>query len=152
MNNICCFCGHSKIYDSYKLAESIKDSAKKIILQENISEFWVGNYGGFDKLCASVINELKSEYPNIKLNLILPYLTQEILKNKDFYNKRFDNIILAELPEYTPKKYSITECNKYMLNHSRFVICYITHDWGGAYQTLKYAKRKNLTIINIGKV
>ena len=36
-----------------------------------------------------------------------------------------------------------------MINNSDLLICYVNKTWGGAYKTYKYAKNKQLKIINI---
>jgi len=152
MSKICCFCGHSKIYSSEKLFKNVKSLIENLILQENVTEFWVGHYGDFDKLSATAVEEIKNKYPYIKLNLILPYLTQEIILNKKLYNRKFDNIIISKTPDNTLKRYKIVECNKYMVKNSDFLICFINHDWSGAALTFKYAKKNNINIFNLAEI
>ena len=60
----------------------------------------------------------------------------------------YDSIIYPEI-ENKPKRYAITYCNRYMVEKADFVVAYITHDWGGAYKTYKYAKQKKKEILNI---
>ena len=71
----CCFAGHSDIWDS-SLAEKIKSVAEDLIVNYNVREFWVGNYGNFDGSAASVIRELQKTYSDVKLDLVIPYLTK----------------------------------------------------------------------------
>lgn len=146
----CCFAGHSDIWDS-NLAEKIKSVAEDLILNHNVREFWVGNYGNFDGSAASVIRELQKTYTDVKLDLVIPYLTKSINEYKELYYKKCDNILIADIPENTPKRFHITKANEYMVNNSDFLICYIQRSWGGAITTYKYAKRKNLQIFNIAE-
>ncbi|MBS5655892.1 MAG: hypothetical protein KHW98_04200 [Firmicutes bacterium] len=37
------------------------------------------------------------------------------------------------------------------MDNSAYALCYVTHDWGGAAQTLKKAVKKGLTVINLGE-
>lgn len=152
MENIkrCCFCGHSDIWDS-GAEEKIKQVAEDLILNHNVKEFWVGNYGNFDSCSATVIKELKKIYTDIRLDLVVPYLTNSINEHKELYYKRFDNILLADIPENTPKRFHITKSNEYMVDNSEFLICYIERSWGGAVKTYKYAKRRKLKIFNIAE-
>ena len=62
MKNICCFAGHSKIYGTNELYDKLIIQIEKLITEENVSEFWVGNYGDFDKLCARVLQSLKEKH------------------------------------------------------------------------------------------
>ena len=36
-----------------------------------------------------------------------------------------------------------------MADNSRYLICYVEHNWGGAAKTVEYAKRKGLKIVNL---
>lgn len=151
INKICCFAGHRDIYD-----DSIKDKIKEILItlieKENVKTFWVGNYGAFDRYSASVVRELKKVYSGITLELVIPYLTKEMNEHKEFYYKEYDDILMADIPPSTPAKFRIIKANQYMIESSAYLICYITHSWGGAAQTLEYAKRKNhIKIFNLYK-
>ena len=124
--------------------------AETLICDKGVNEFWVGNYGQFDKLCARAISEIKKKYPHIVLILIIPYLTKELNENKDYYNTKYDGILLASLPENIPPRYKIIKANRYMVDRSDFLICCIEHSWGGAYKTVEYAKGKNnITVYNV---
>ena len=148
--SICSFAGHSELYDTGEIYEHLLSVIEDLITTENISEFWVGNYGSFDKLSAKAVRELKSKYPNIQLNLVIPYLTTEINEYKELYYKDYDNILVADIPEKTPKKVQIIKGNQYMVKNSQILVCYINHSWGGAAKTLEFAqKQKNIRIINL---
>ena len=149
MSKICCFAGHNIDYDN-KVGSKLRKECENLIANENINEFWVGNYGKFDTLAAETVKKLKLTYSHINLNLILPYFTNEINENKEYYKKMFDNILLADIPDSTPPKFRIIKANQYMVNNSDFLACFIEHPWGGAYKTFKYAKtKKHIKIINI---
>lgn len=148
MNNICCFAGHSKIYYTDNIFERLTAAIENLIIKENVSEFWVGNYGNFDKLSAKAVRSLKNKYP-VRLNLVIPYLTLDITESRELYYKNYDSIIIADMPENTPKRLQIIKCNQYMVQSSQFLICYILYNCSGAAQTLEYAQRKKKNIIRI---
>ena len=144
----CCFAGHSQIYDDFQ--SKLKIEIEKLILHKGVNEFWVGNYGVFDRTAAKVVREFKSVYQNIKLYLVLPYTTKTIDENRNQYYEDFDALLIADIPERTPTKYRIIKCNEYMVNESDFLLCYVKYSWGGASKTLEYAeKKKHIEIINI---
>ncbi|MBP3360949.1 MAG: DUF1273 family protein [Clostridia bacterium] len=152
MSNVCCFAGHSKIYESDKLFSQISSKIEELIINKNVSEFQVGNYGSFDSLAARAVREVKKKYPHIQLNLVIPYLTNTINENKNLYYKNYDNILIAAISEKTPKRFMILKCNQYMVESSQFMICFVKYSWGGAAQTLKYAqKQKNIKIYNFAE-
>ncbi len=149
MKNICSFAGHSTLYNSDKIYKLVLSEIENLVLNENVTEFWVGNYGDFDKLCASAVRVLKENYPDIKLCLVIPYLTKEINEYKEEYYKKFNHILISDIPANTPKRFMISKNNEYMVKNSSHLVCYVEYD-GGAKKTLNFAlKNKNIKIINI---
>jgi len=147
----CCFAGHSKIYtNKNSIYGMIKNKAEELITKESVKEFYVGNYGAFDRIAASVIRELKKTYSDILLILVIPYLTKEINEYRKEYQQKYDYILICDIPEKTPKRYHIIKTNEYMVDNSDYLICFIEHSWGGAAKTLEYAKKKkHITIFNL---
>lgn len=147
MNKICCFAGHSKIDNSDLVYKKLIEAIEKLIIEENIKSFQVGNYGAFDNLAIKALNELKQKY-DIKTELVIPYLTKEINENKEEYYRNYDSITIADIPLSTPQKLRIIKCNEYMISSCSYLICYIKYPWGGAAKTLNFAKsRKNIKIL-----
>ncbi len=153
MSKICCFAGHNDILYDEELKVRVYNECERLIVQSNVRVFFAGNYGGFDKLAAVSVKKLKKKYFDIELNLILPYITQEINSYREMYYKNYDNIIIADIPEDTPVKYRIIKCNQYMVDMSDYMIAYVNYPFGGAVKTLNYAnKAKNIEVINIGNL
>jgi hypothetical protein len=50
--------------------------------------------------------------------------------------------LLPDGIETAPRRFAISFRNKWMVNKSDFVICYITHSFGGAAQYVELAKRQ----------
>ena len=145
----CCFAGHSVTYDK-SVKEKVREQVINLIEKENVKHFIVGKYGEFDRLCASLIRNLKTIYPDITIELLIPYITKELNDYGDFYKERYDRILMADIPLSTPARLRIIMANRYMTDLSSFLICHVTHSCGGAAQTLEYAsKKKNIKIINI---
>ena len=149
MGEICCFAGHrDEIYND-EVYNRLKNTIENLITKENVTEFWVGNYGKFDSLSARAVNNVKEKYPHIVLNLIVPYLSTSFAEYKKLY-EIYDNIIIADMPENTPIRYRILKCNQYMVKSSDFLVCFIKYMWGGCAKTLNYAKlQKNIKIFNL---
>ena len=47
-------------------------------------------------------------------------------------------------------KFAIERRNRWLVDHSDFVLCYINHTWGGAYKFARLAERRGKTVINLG--
>ena len=149
MKKVCCFAGHSDIYYTDEHYQSLSEKIENLIINESVTEFRVGNYGAFDRLCARAVRELKKSYSYISLTLVIPYLTIEINSNKEYYENNYDEILIAEIPESTPKKLRIIKCNEYIVNTSDFLIYYVINHCTGADRTLEYAKKKGINVISI---
>jgi len=147
MKKRCCFAGHGKIQYTNDIYEKLVEIIERLIVEENIEEFWVGNYGSFDALSAKAVKYIKKKYSQIKLVLVVPYLTVEMNENNKMYSMKYDEILVADIPEKTPKRLYILKCNEYMVKRTEFLICYVMHNWGGASKTLDFAKRKNKMMI-----
>ena len=101
--------------------------------------------GQFDKMCAGLVAELKGPYRGIHSYLVIPYLTFRV--NND---RLYDSIIYPEGFEKYHFKAAIPARNRFLVDNSSYAICYVTHDWGGAARTFARAKKKGLTVINLG--
>ncbi len=53
--------------------------------------------------------------------------------------------------ELAPKKFAISFSNNYMVNECDTVVCYISHDCGGAAQFVEKAKKRGKAIINLAE-
>jgi len=151
MRKICCFAGHGKIFYDDEIRTQICRTIEAVIKEEEITEFWVGNYGSFDRLSAGCVREVKKHYPYIKLYLVIPYLTAEINRDKTFFEKNYDGILIAEIPERTPKRLGIIKCDEYMADKAMCLICYVATQAGGAAKTLRYAEKKRIQIYNLAE-
>ena len=109
----------------------------------------IGHYGRFDGCCSSVIRELQKTYKDIKLELVIPYITKGINEYRELYYKDYDNILMADIPLNTPQKFQIIKGNEYVVDNCEYVICYVERHYGGAYRTFTYARRKKKEIFNI---
>lgn len=148
---ICCFAGHRRLYGTEELQKKLYKVIEELILKHGVKEFWVGNYGVFDKMASYILNEIKNIY-DIRIGLIIPYLTCEIIENNDYYNRRFDFVSVADVPETTHYRGRIKKTNEYMVDNSEYLICFVNKEWGGAVNTLKYAEKKKKHIINIAEL
>ena len=138
------FCGHSKIVDKEAVRERLTSEICNL-LSSGYTTFYLGGYGDFDLMAASVLREMKDSYPSIDRVLVLPYL------DRKYDEKLYDSTVYPPL-ESVPKRFTISKRNEWMVEQADVVIAYVTHDWGGAAKTLEYAVRKKSQIINIGGV
>ena len=139
----CTFCGHNEI----GIGEEVRERLYSVVEQEiqnGADIFYLGGYGHFDTMAAKVVWELKRKYPHIRSILVLAYLNREV----DM--KYYDETTYPPL-ENVPLRFAISKRNEWMAAQADTVIAYVTHGWGGAAQTLQYARRKHKRIINLGE-
>ncbi len=142
------FCGHSDYIGSEEDDQKILSLFTELI-GDRPAEMYLGGYGGFDQFAYNCCKKYKETHPNISLIFITPYITVNYQNNHLKYNKTlYDEILYPEI-EDKPLKFAISYRNKWMVEQADCVIAYVTHGWGGAYQTYKHARRKKKQIFNI---
>lgn len=136
---IVAFAGHRDAVDSDAVRNWLCSKVEQLI-ERGADTFYNGGYGGFDLMAASVVKKLKEKYPFIESILVTPYIdhTDTFL---------FDDSIYPPL-ENVSKRLAIIKRNEWMIDHSDVLIAYVTRNFGGAYKTLTYAKRKKKEVIN----
>ena len=69
----CCFTGHREIPESdYNLLKQKTKNAIVALIGKGVIYFGAGGARGFDTIAAETVLELKKDYPQIKLILVLP--------------------------------------------------------------------------------
>ena len=149
--NTVCVSGHREI-------ESDLDIKKLEIIFENlinngIDTFLIGMAIGFDTLCFQILEGFKNK-KNIKIIACVPCPSQpEKFSDKqkmEYYrllSVADQKVVLSE--EYTPS--CMQKRNMYMVDNSACVVCYLNKNKGGTYNTVKYAEKKGVPVINVVK-
>lgn len=148
---ICTFAGHRTVYDS-SIADKLTAAIQGLLQTDNEFCFYSGGMGQFDRLCEWAVRKAQRENPHLKMELILvlPYLTNALNQNKEYYESSFDGILVPSELIGVHYKGAIQKRNRWMVNHSDYLLAYVRQDFGGAYQTLQYARRKpEMTILNL---
>lgn len=137
------FFGHSNAPSD--LEPRLEQEVIRLIEENENITFLVGTHGHFDGMARSVLKRLAPLYPMMNYRIVLAYLTVKREEN------RFEGLttMLPEGIENVPKKFAISYRNDFMVRKCDSVICYITHDWGGAAQFVDKARKKGKTIINL---
>ena len=135
------FCGHSSIGKTEVLQKELETTLRSVLAQ-GAARFYFGGYGDFDRLAAETLHALKPAYAGIDAVLVLPYIDRKT--ETGIYSRTCYPPI-----EHVPRRFAITYRNRWMVDMSDVVIAYVLHDWGGAYQTLCYAKKRGRTIIHL---
>ena len=62
-----------------EMVQRLRDTITNVIT-EGVTDFYDGGAIGFDMLAAETVIELKTEYPDIKLHMLLPCPANEQIK------------------------------------------------------------------------
>ncbi len=115
-----------------------------LITNHGVDMFYVGHQGQFDAYVHSELKKLKQEYAQINYAVVLTYMPGKKTEYDDY-----SDTMLPEGIESVHPHYAISWRNNWMLKQSDYVVTYITHSWGGAYQYVEKAKRQKKTIISL---
>lgn len=149
----CCFSGHRRIPNEdlfivkQKLMKAISSAIK-----DGYIYFGAGGALGFDTLAAQTVLEMKKQYAQIRLILVLPCLSQarywreQDISEYERIKRSADKVI------YTSQEYTY-DCmhkrNRHLVNNSSLCICYLKEQSGGTAYTVNYAESRGLNIINV---
>ena len=139
MEHTVCFIGHRDVYDEERIRRLLYDAVEQEI-KNGAKLFYLGGCGGFDRIAAGMVWELKRKYPQITSVLVLAYL------NKETDTALYDKTTYPPI-ENVPPRFAISRRNRWMVDQADTVIAYVIRDWGGAARTLNYAVRKNKRIL-----
>lgn len=133
----CFFIGHREADE--RLLPRLKDIVERLITEENVTFFYVGGYGGFDRIAGAAVKQAKKRYPNIVLKLVLPYHPAERpIEAPDGY----DGTYYPEGLENVPRQYAIVRANKILVDASDWLVCYVRHGTSNSRNLLEYAERR----------
>jgi len=132
----CFFIGHREAPES--LVETLAEEIERHITELGVLEFVVGNYGAFDRMTARQLAAAKERHPEINIMLLTPYHPSE---RKIYLPKGFEVSFYPPGMERVPKRLAIVRANRYMIEHSDYLIAYVWHPASNARELLEYAQK-----------
>ena len=133
----CFFIGHRDI--SHTLFPQLCEEVERHIIEFGVTEFVVGNYGGFDHMAARAVIAAKECRPEIILSMLIPYHPAE---RPTEVPPGFDNTFYPPGMETVPRKLAIVRANRYMIDHVDYLIAYVWHPASNARNLLEYAQKR----------
>jgi len=133
----CFFIGHREAEE--RLLPRLELAIERLIQEENVRYFYVGGYGGFDRVAAAAVKHAKQKYPDITLMLVLPYHPAD--RPIDTPNG-FDGTYYPEGLENTPRRYAIVRTNRIMVDTCDWLVCCVRHGASNSRNLLEYAQRR----------
>jgi len=138
----CCFFGHREV--THNIRPKLTAIIQRLVTEDGVTEFYLGNQGQFDSMVYSVLKELKAKYPHIRYTVVLAYMPDEHIK--EVYG---EDTLFPDGMESVPKKYAISKRNDWMIQQSGFAVCYVYKITGGAAKFRENADKNKLKVIDV---
>ena len=145
MSKVCSFFGHRFVLEKEEVKEQLKSLAQRLIKEEDVDVFYLGEQGAFEILSAEVLNELKPTYPFIQRIEVICF-AEQLQRNGKIKSDGFE--YLDEL-DRCKRKARIIKRNQWVIDNSDILVFYVNTPYGGAYQSYLYAKKKKKDIVNL---
>lgn len=145
------FFGHRIIENALEIENRLEQLIRTLLRKHEYVEFLVGRDGEFDQIVSSTIRRCKRGYcsDNSSHIWVLPYLTAEFRDNEEAFRDYYDEIEVCEAAAGSHYKNAHQTRNGAMVDRSDLVVLCIQHERGGAWQTMKYAKKQGKNYINL---
>jgi len=140
----CTFFGHKEV--SADIRPKLEAEICSLIETKQVSNFYVGNNGGFDQMVYSTLKKLKQQYPHISFSVVLAYFPT---KKEEYSYYEENETMVPDGVENGPLRFAISRRNNWLIEQADYVITHVTHSWGGAAQFKEKAEKKNKIVINI---
>ena len=147
------FFGHREVERFRDTEQALENLIHKLLSEHEYVEILIGRNGEFDQLVSSVVHRVRKrlDSSNSSLVLVLPYMIAEFRDNEDSFYDYYDEVEVSQSASGGHFKAAMQTRNKEMVDRSHLVVFYVDHASGGAYQTLKYAKKNEVPYINISE-
>lgn len=149
----CCFTGHRRL-PADRIGAIVKQLNHEVdrLIAMGVTDFISGGALGFDQIAASLIIAKKQMGNPIRLIFALPCRDQDATWSAG--QKKLYHGLLYETDEiiYVSEDYDsncMKKRNFYMVDQSAYCICALLHEKSGTAQTVRYAIKSSIRVINI---
>lgn len=148
------FFGHRMMDNTLEIENRLEQLIRTLLSEHEYVEFLVGRDGEFDQLVSSTIRRCKRECrSNNSAHIwVMPYVTAEYRDNEESFRDYYDEIEVCETAAVGHYKNAHQTRNRAMVDRSDLVVFCIQHASGGAWQTMKYAKKQGKPCINLNEL
>ena len=131
----CFFIGHREAPESIypELAQTVEQ-----LIGQGVADFYVGNYGNFDRLAARAVIAAKQRYPQVRLTMLLAYHPGE---RPVTLPPGFDGSLYPPGMENVPRRFAIPRANRWMVEHCTHLVAYATHPASNAGKVVEWGRK-----------
>ena len=149
----CAFSGHRS------LPPAAEEQLPRLLRQKIVAMAEEGYTGflcvgamGFDTLAAEAVLAVRSRRPELTLTLALPcpdqdraWAERDRLRFRRILDAADETILVS--PEY--HRYCMMQRNRFLVDHSALLVCYLTGERGGTAATVRYALKRKVPVVNL---
>ena len=146
--SICAFFGHRDTPMSNNIERHLEEVIRDLIVQ-GVDEFWLCEQGAFDCMARLTLKELKKEFKGISLCLLPAYHPSDA--KMEWVEAQDYDLIYPDEVANAPPQVAILRRNDYIAKNADYIVCYISHNSGGAYQAVQKARKHKKKIINLAE-
>lgn len=150
----CCFTGHRHLPREEEAIWQRVQEHLIPLLEQGVRYFGVGGALGFDTLVAEKLLELRGQYPQIRVILVLPFRgyqsrwTTAQQARAARIESRVDKVVYCC---DAPSREAFLARDRHLVDGSAYCIGYCTRTTGGTAYTLRYAEKQGLQIWNLAE-
>lgn len=148
-----CFTGHRQLAENELPVLRIRlDAVLAKLYSMGYRRFICGGALGFDTLAAEQVIALKERFSDVQLVLAIPCAGQS--RSWSIADgQRYERIIYCADETHVLSRIYYKGCmavrNRFMVDRSSYVVCYLTNTKGGTASTAAYAFKENIPLLNI---
>ena len=120
----CTFFGHASFIKSIEEELKLKITS---LINQGVSQFYVGNNGLFDLTVQTILAELSRKRTDFNYSVVLSRLNEASL-TKDQSKTLFPYGLEKSLP-----RFAISKRNEWLIDNSDLVVCFVTHNYSNSY-------------------
>lgn len=145
-----------KLGEHQEYLQTLTQFIENLITEENYNYFITGASIGVETDFAEILISLRdSKYPDIKLEIAVPFENQDLKwnqKDKDKYRQIISQADFVTVLSKRQPRFRVLKCNKYMLNKSDSVLVVWNTEIskGSTCDSFKYMNRKKIDYEIIG--
>lgn len=153
-SKVACFSGHRRLPEDNRKLRNALESAISGLIEHGVIYFGAGGALGFDMLAEETVLQMKQQYPQIRLILVLPCPPeQQTLLWNDAQRKQYNEILArADKVRILSPAYTSTcmlERNRHLVDNSGHLICYLRENHGGTFYTMNYAEKQGVRVLRL---
>lgn len=133
------------------LPDLLRDHIARLA-QQGCNVFLCGGALGFDTLAAEAVIAVRNRFPAISLTLALP-CPEQCAHWPQPDQQRYHCIVDAADEVITLSgsynRYCMMQRNRFMVDHSDLLLCFLTEAQGGTAATVRYAYKQGVSVVNL---